>query len=219
MSSRQKTSAPPRPAPRLYLVTPAIEDADAFAPTLEAALAAADVAAVLLSLAPAGESTLIRRAKVLAPLVQKADAAAILDGHPDLAARCGADGAHLTGIAAFEDAVETLKPARIAGAGGLATRHDAMQAAERGADYVLLGGTDETGQRPAFDLVIERIGWWAEVFEIPCVGLAAHHDEIAPLLAAGADFIAIGDWIWSDARGPALAITAASRVLAAEPTA
>ena len=218
MSQRQSKSAPPRPTPRLYLATPAIEDADVFAPELRAALAAADVAAVLLRFAPAGESTLIRRAKILVPIVQQTDAAAILDGHPDLAARSGADGAHLTGIGAFEDAVETLKPERIVGAGGLVTRHDTMLAAERGADYVLFGGVDETGKRPVFDATIERVGWWAEVFAIPCVGFAEHRDEIAPLLAAGADFIAIGDWIWSDARGPTIAVSAASGLLA-EPAA
>ncbi len=219
MSPRQPKPAPPRPAPRLYLVTPAIEDADAFAPTLSAALEAADLAAVLLRFAAAGESTLIKRAKVLVPIVQEKDAAAIIDGHAGLAAHSGADGAHLTGIAAFQDAVETLKPERIAGAGGLVTRHDAMLVAEAGADYVLFGGADETGKRPAFDTVVERVGWWAEVFEIPCVGLAEQPDQIAPLLAAGADFIALGDWIWSDARGPAMAVAAASHLLSAEPVA
>ena len=69
-----------RPAPRLYLVTPVIEDAAAFAGTLRDALAAADVAAVLLRLKPAGERDLINRIKALAPLVQEKDIALVLDG-------------------------------------------------------------------------------------------------------------------------------------------
>jgi thiamine-phosphate pyrophosphorylase len=219
MSSGHSKSAPPRAAPRLYLVTPEIEDADAFAPQLSAALAAADVAAVRLRFAEAGESTLVRRAKVLVRIVQQKDAAAILDDNTPPAALSGADGAHLTGIGAFEEAVETLKPDRIAGAGGLVTRHDAMLAAERGADYVLFGGADENGSTPAFETVIERVGWWAEVFQIPCVGLAAQEEEIAPLRAAGADFVALGDWIWNDPRGPAIVVAAASHLLAAEPVA
>jgi thiamine-phosphate pyrophosphorylase len=216
MSPAPSKSVSSAPAPRLYLVTPEIEDAEAFAPTLATALAAADIAAVLLRFVPAGESTLIKRAKVLVPMVQNKDAAAIIGTHADLAARCGADGAHLTGIAAFTDAVEQLKPERIAGAGGLVTRHDAMLATETGADYVMFGGPDDTGKDLDFETVIERIGWWAEVFQIPCVGLAQEPGTIGQLLAAGADFVALDDWIWSDAAGPARAIAAASKLLSAE---
>ena len=118
----------------------------------------------------------------------------------NLVARAGADGAHLTGIAAFSEALAQLKPERIAGAGGLATRHDAMVAAEQGADYVMFGEPDDAGVRPAFEAIEERIAWWAEVFESPCVGYAASLDEIAPLVAAGADFIALGDCLWRDPR-------------------
>ena len=195
-----------RPATRLYLVTPEIADAQGFARDLEAALAAANIAAVLLRLKPADERTLINRVKILAPVVQKFDTALVLDGLPDIVARGGADGAHLTGLAAFEDAIGQLKPDRIAGCGGLQTRHDAMVAGERGADYVLFGEPDAGGHRPSFAAIIERIEWWAPLFEIPCVGYAASHEEIAPLVAAGADFIAAGDFLWADPRGAATAI-------------
>ena len=104
---------------------------------------AADIAAVLLRLAPADERTLINRVKALAPVVQRKDTALLLDGHPEIVARGGADGAHLTGIEAFCDALDSLKPDRIAGCGGLHTRHDAMFAAERGADYVLFGEPEQ----------------------------------------------------------------------------
>ncbi len=197
MVSRAK-QADPRPAPRLYLVTPPVEDAVAFAAPLTQALSAGDVAAVLLRLADADERTLINRVKALAPLVQSKDAALIVDGHVDLVARAGADGAHLTGIAAFTAAVERLKPERIAGAGGLATRHDAMLAAETSADYVMFGEPDADGARPAFAAIEERVAWWAEVFESPCVAYAAAREEVAPLVAAGADFIALGDWLWRE---------------------
>ena len=72
-SKAQKESE--RPAPRLYLVTPPVKDAAAFARALEPALAAADIAAVLLRLEPDGESELVGRIKLLAPLVQRAGAA------------------------------------------------------------------------------------------------------------------------------------------------
>jgi thiamine-phosphate pyrophosphorylase len=216
MTSRRQKD-PERPAPRLYLVTPEIADAGAFAERLREALADADIAAVLLRLAPGDERSLINRVKALAKIVQEKDAALILNGHPQIVARAGADGAHLTGIDAFEDAAGGLKPERIAGVGGLETRHDAMLAAERGADYVMFGEPDTDGRRPAFEAIRERIGWWAEVFQIPCVGYAGSLDEVALLAQAGADFVATGGFVFDDPRGPRAALADTQHALRAEP--
>jgi len=207
MAERPKR-AEPRPAPRLYLVTPRIADAAAIAAPLAAALAAGDVAAVLLRLAEGDERSLINCAKALCPVVQDKGAALLIDGHAELVARAGADGAHLTGLAEFGAALEQLKPERIAGIGGLATRHDAMTAAEQGADYVMFGEPDADGERPGFAAVEDRVAWWAEVFEIRCVGYAASLDEVAPLVKAGADFVALGDWLWREP--PAIGATIAA---------
>ena len=59
----------------------------------------------------------------------------------------------------------------------------------------------------------ERVAWWAEVFEIPCVGYAASLDEIAALVAAGADFVALGDFLWRDPQAIAATIRDAARYL------
>ena len=66
------------------------------------------------------------------------------------------------------------------------SRDDAMTAAEEGADYVLFGEPDKDGERPSFDAIMERVEWWAELFQVPCVAFAASADEVAPLAAAGA---------------------------------
>jgi thiamine-phosphate pyrophosphorylase len=195
--------APPRPAPRLYLATPAVDDPSALAASLPGVLAKADVAAVLLRLKPTDPRTMITRVKALAPVVQNSGAALLLDGHVELVARGGADGAHLTGIEAMADALPTLKPDRIAGVGGLATRHDSMSAGEAGADYVLFGEPDARGQRPSSEAIAERLQWWAELFEPPCVGFAGSREEAREFAAAGADFVLVGDFIWADPRGPA----------------
>lgn len=212
----------PRPQPRLYLMTPPVEDATAFAGQLAAALAAGDVAAVLLRLAPGDERSLINRVKTLVPIAQDKDVALLIDGHTDVVARAGADGAHLTGIAEFSEAIPRLKPERIAGCGGLDSRHDAMAAAEAGADYVMFGEPDN-GARPSFDAIEERVAWWSEVFEAPCVAFAADIDEVAPLVKAGADFIAIGhsfdDWVWRDPPSIAATVADAARRLQVPETA
>jgi thiamine-phosphate pyrophosphorylase len=205
-------SASQRPAPRLYLATPVIDDPSPMAARLAALLAVADVAAVLVRLSPSDPRTLLSRIKTLAPAIQTGGAALLLDGHADLVARSGADGAHLTGVEALQETLPALKPDRIAGAGGLSTRHDSMIAGEAGADYVLFGEPDEAGERPSADAVAERLAWWAELFEPPCVGYAANIDEARIFAASGADFILAGDLVWNDPRG---AETALAEVAAA----
>ena len=204
---------PLRPAPRLYLATSEVDDPSQLATSLPGLLAAVDVAAVLLRLKPTDQRTMITRIKALAPTVQDAGAALLLDGHVELVARAGADGAHLTGIEAMEDAMPTLKPDRIAGVGGLATRHDSMAAGEAGADYVLFGEPDAKGQRPSVEAIAERLQWWAELFEPPCVGFAASREEAHEFAAAGADFVLVGDFIWSDERGAKAALMEAEQTI------
>jgi len=197
---------PPRPAPRLYLATPELDDPSQFVTGLPDVLSSADVAAVLLRLRDTDHKTMISRIKALVPAVQNAGAALLLDGHVELVARAGADGAHLNGLAAMEDAMPSLKPDRIAGVGGLATRHDSMAAGEAGADYVLFGEPDTKGQRPSAEAIAERLQWWEELFEPPCVGFALSRDEAIEFAAAGADFVLVGDFIWADPRGPKTAL-------------
>jgi thiamine-phosphate pyrophosphorylase len=150
---------------------------------------------------------------VLAPVIQAAGAAFLLDGHPDVVARAGADGAHFDDLDAFRAAAAALQPERIAGCGGLKARHDAMLAGEAGADYVLFGEPDRAGSRPSFEAVEERVAWWAEVFQVPCVGYASTLAEIDRLAQAGADFVAARDCIFDDPRGPAAAAADAAQRL------
>jgi thiamine-phosphate pyrophosphorylase len=199
-------AAPPRPVPRLYLATPDVDDPSSLLASLPGLLADADVAAVLLRLKPTDQRTMITRIKALAPIIQQRGAAVLLEDHVELVARAGADGAHLTGIAAMEEALPSLKPDRIAGVGGLTTRHDSMAAGEAGADYVLFGEPDAAGQRPSVEAIAERLEWWAELFEPPCVGFATSREEAHEFAAAGADFVLVGDFVWADPRGAAAAL-------------
>jgi thiamine-phosphate pyrophosphorylase len=206
---------PPRPAPRLYLATPEVDDPSRLVAELPALLAAADVAAVLVRLKETDQRSMISRLKALAPAIQNAGAALLVDGHVELVARAGADGAHVTGIAALEEALPSLKPDRIAGVGGLVTRHDSMAAGELGADYVLFGEPDAKGERPSAEAIAERLQWWDELFEPPCVGFAASLTEASEFAAAGADFVLVGDFIWADRRGAKAALADAAQAIQA----
>ena len=203
-----------RPRQRLYVVTPELGETAAFANALDAVLATTDIAAVLLRLADADERSLVNRAKAIAAAVQRRDIALLLDGRADLVGKVGADGAHLSGIEAFTAALPSLKPDRIAGAGGLRSRHDAMLAGESGADYVLFGEPDRRGNRPQLGAVEDRVKWWADLVEVPCIGYAEEAGEVRVLAQAGADFVALGDWIWTHPQGAAAAVALAASALA-----
>jgi thiamine-phosphate pyrophosphorylase len=205
-------------ASRLYLIPPRIGDAAALAVTLGAAFASADAAAVLLRLDDADERTLINDIKALAPLVQGRGVALLVDGRPEIVVRAGADGGHLSDREALKSALKHLKPDRIVGAGALNSRHDAMLAAEAGADYVMFGEPAPDGRRPSFASIAERVAWWTEVFEVPCVGYAATLAEVTALAQARAEFVAVGDLVFADPRGPATAMAEAAAHLVPETT-
>ncbi|MBZ6077311.1 thiamine phosphate synthase [Microvirga puerhi] len=206
------------PVARLYLVTPVLTDAS-FAPRLVEACAGQDVAAVLLRLGPADERSLINLVKALSPPVQEAGAAAIVtvEGEADLAAiaaRGGADGIHVSGNPArIRDLRERLKSERALGAGGLRTKDDAMSMGEAGVDYLMFGEPRPDGSLPALDSVVDRASWWAEIFETPCVAYAPTLEAVRTLLATGAEFIALGDAVWSHPEGPAKAVAAAAKIV------
>ena len=200
---------------RLYLATPLISDATTLVSGLGELLACADIAAVLVRLAPAPERTLINHLKALAPIIQNAGVAMLVDGRADLVARSGADGVHVGGIDELAELMSQMKPDRIVGVGGLQSRHDAMVAGESGVDYVMFGEPDAAGIIPSQSAVIERISWWSEVFVLPCVGYAPTLEAIGEIADANADFILLDDAIWKDPRGAKTALLDAASMIEA----
>lgn len=149
------------------------------------------------------ESTGAAYADLLRPLIalaQDHDAAALLLDDPAMAKSLGADGVHLGLKANGEAPLAELKAARaslltnyIAGAEAGAMRDAAMQLGEAGADYVAFSrDSSVTDKIEARDKQIALISWWAEIFEVPCVGFDADTPEDAAALRdAGADFVAL----------------------------
>lgn len=174
-----------------YLIVDA--DAEGLRPEqLSRALRRHRVACVLLASRQGG----VERLRALAAACQLEDAAALIEADPQLALAAGADGVHLPYPGSAEAAERLYKVARqalgakrIVGAASGLLRHDAMVLAELGADY--LAFEDEAGADPA--RLLEHVGWWAEMFEVPCVAWgAASRDDVRRLAAAGADFVAAG---------------------------
>lgn len=206
------------PPCRLYLITPPrIDDLEAFAGQLEAALTAGDVAALQIRLKPADDAAIRAAVDRLAPIARAHDVAVLLNDRPDLARALGCDGVHVgQSDASVAEARRIMGGDAMIGATCHDSRHLAMEAAEAGADYVAFGAfhptaTKETGYRP--DPEILTI--WQQTMEIPCVAIGGITPEnAAPLVQAGADFLAVSAGVWSHPAGPAAAVAAFQTILA-----
>lgn len=201
---------------RLCLVTPAVGDPAGFAPRLADALSGGDVATLIVTAAAANLQAL---AEAAVPLAQARDVAVLVHNDTRVAGRAKADGVHVdSGIADLRDAVATLRPRRIVGAGGFMTRHDAMLAGEADPDYLFFGRLDGDTEDGIFPKALDLAAWWSSVFVIPAIVMGgkaiASVDEAA---AAGIEFVALRDAVWSHPGGPGAAVAEANRRLAAVP--
>ena len=208
----------PRTSPRcsLYLITPLLSaaNANAFGKIFAETLEAAPIASALVRLALGFES---HAEAALAPFVRaarNADCALLIEHDARLVARLGADGVHVAGAGPdLAAAIERLKPERIVGAGSLRARDEAMTAGEMGADYVMFGEPNEAARTMSLASLAERVAWWAEIFETPCVAYADTIEAAGELADAGADFVALGDAIWGRS-SPAAAVREAQASIA-----
>lgn len=206
------------PACQLYLITPpVIDDLEAFAARLEAALDSGPVAALQIRIKPASDEAIMAAVRRLAPIAQSRGIAVILNDRPDLASALGCDGVHVgQGDASVASARRIMGRSAMIGATCHDSRHLGMEAAEQGADYVAFGAfyptsTKETLHRPEPELLTI----WQETMEIPSVAIGGITiDNAAPLVAAGADFLAVSAGVWSCPEGPAEAVRRFSAILA-----
>lgn len=203
------------PRARLYLITPARFDVESLAAALDEALAGGDVASLLIAPDGLDDTALQAAAERLTPIAQARDVAVMLRGDSRIMGRAKADGLHVVdGRAAVAEAVERFAGRAIVGAGEIRSRHEAMEAAEAGADYVFFGLLDRPDDPEPHHKSLEWGAWWAPLFETPCVVLGG--GTVASLEQAaetGAEFVALRDAIWSHPEGPRVAVAAANAIL------
>jgi thiamine-phosphate pyrophosphorylase len=197
--------------PGLYLITPVLDHPLAFQPLLERAVAGEDIACVLLR----GDRMLGRGQLVpLVRLVQAIGAACLIEQDPARVRQLGADGIHVARRGeVLTEALRDLKPEYIVGVGALISRDDAMRGGESGVDYLMFGEPRADGTIPPLSITLEQVAWWSEIFTVPCVGFAADMNAAAELAASGAEFVALGEFVWNDPRGPAAVIAEAQQKL------
>jgi thiamine-phosphate pyrophosphorylase len=196
---------------QLYLITPPKLEPLALAQDLKRALGAGDVASLQLRLKNASDDEIRRATELLMPIAQAAGTPFILNDRADLAAEMGADGVHIgQDDASYADARAAVGLKRIVGVTCHDSRHFAIEASDAGADYVAFGAffptaTKETKTRAD----IELLAWWSELMVVPCVAIGGITVENAPpIIAAGADFLAVSAGVWDHGQGPAAAVRA-----------
>ena len=212
---------PLRERTRLYLITPPrIDDVPEFAAVLEGALEAGDVACLQIRLK--GDDGLIDAAatrevaEAVTAMAQAYGVAIIINDSPELAVELGADGVHIgPEDMTIKQAREIVGPDIILGATAKNSRHAAMAAGEQGADYVAFGAfyptATKAGTVPA---ELELLEFWQETMELPCVAIGGITVEnAAPLVTAGADFLAVSSGVWNHPQGAAAAIMAFNALL------
>lgn len=199
----------------LYLITPPRID-DGFTDTLARTLDAGRVSALQLRLKDHGVDEIRQRAPALIQTAQSRGVAVIMNDDPDLAVALGCDGVHIgQEDASQKDARAALGPKGLVGVTCHDSRHLAMLAGERGADYVAFGAVYETATKtPKTSAPLELFTWWRDLFEIPSVAIGGiTPDNARPVIEAGADYLAVSGGIWKAPNGPESACAAFSRLL------
>jgi len=191
---------PAQPPPcQLYLVSPP-DVSGQFPARLENALAAGPVAAFQFRVKGIDQHEAAALAEPLLAICRARDVAFIVNDSVGLARRLGADGVHLgQHDGDVREAREALGREAQIGVTCHASRHLAIEAGEAGADYVAFGSffpseTKASEHRPELEL----LEWWQQMMEIPCVAIGGITPENgAPLVAAGADFLAVSSAVWN----------------------
>ena len=200
-----------RPPCQLYLVSP-LEVGGGFPDRLARALDAGPVAAFQFRVKGLDQHEAARLAEPLQARCAARDVAFIVNDSVALARRLGADGVHLgQEDGDVREARALLGPAVQIGVTCHDSRHLAMEAGDAGADYVAFGAfhpttTKEARHRPDPSI----LAWWSALFELPSVAIGGITPaNAAPLVAAGADFVAASHAVWGGDEAAAVAAFAA----------
>ncbi len=203
---------------RIYLITPPTLDPRPFADRLAAALDAGDVAAVQLRLKDVDDDTWRRTIDVLRPVTQSRDVAFLLNDRADLVRESGSDGVHVgQEDMPAREARRLIGPEATLGVTCKGSRDLAMQAGEDGADYVAFGAFFPSGTKEVTHFIDpEILSWWSELMELPCCAIGGITAEnCAPLVQAGADFLAVVGAVWNHPEGPPAGVRALNAAIAA----
>jgi len=202
--------------PRLYLLSPAVIDLDMFEGIFREALAAGDVACFQLRLKDRPIDEIRAATKRLMPVAAEHDVAFILNDDPELASDLGCDGVHVgQDDTSYAEARRIVGPDAIVGVTCKASKHLAIEAADKGADYVAFGAFFPSTTKDETTMAdVSILKWWSDIAEVPCVaigGITAENSNA--LLENGADFLCVASGVWDYEGGAAAGVAAFNHVI------
>lgn len=198
---------------QLYLISPPVIEPVEFGEDLKRAIAGGPgiVGAFQLRLKDVHDDDILRAAEILMPICAEHDIPFLINDRPDLAAASGADGVHIgQSDASYDDARALLGDEKTVGVTCHDSRHLAMTAGEKGADYVAFGAFFPTTTKDAkYHPDLEILEWCSTMTVLPCVAIGGITQEnCTPLIEAGADFLAVVGAVWNFPAGPEAAVAA-----------
>lgn len=196
---------------RVYLITPPALDPISFSNQLAAALDGGDVAAVQLRLKGADDRTWRHTIEALLPIAQSRGVAFILNDRVDLVRDTGCDGVHVgQGDMPAGKARGILGADLTLGVTCKGSRDLAMRAGDEGADYVAFGAFYPSSTKDVTSFLMPDIlAWWSGIMELPCCAIGGiTPSNCAPLVRAGADFVAVVGCVWNHPDGPGAGVSA-----------
>jgi thiamine-phosphate pyrophosphorylase len=194
---------------QLYLLSPPEFRLDDFRIKLSEAVATGKVSCFQLRLKNAIDVEIRTVSDALLPICHDQGVPFIINDRPDLAIEVGADGAHIgADDISYNEARRLIGNEGIVGVSCYNSTHIALGAAEAGADYVAFGAFfPTTTKTPRTRAEVELLTWWQQATTVPCVAIGGLTvNNCAPVIGAGADFIAVVSGVWDHPDGPSAAL-------------
>ncbi|MBD9373475.1 thiamine phosphate synthase [Rhizobium sp. ARZ01] len=200
---------------RLMLILPEGNDIAARQTMLEDALRGGDVASVVLPQYGLEDGLFQKHAEALVPVVQKAGAAALIEGDTRVAGRAKADGIHIAGgFDALAEAMEKHSPKLIVGGGNAKDRHGALGMGDLAPDYIFFGKVGGDIKPEAHPKNLALAEWWASMVEVPCVVMGGTDPQSALAVAeTGAEFVALCQAVFAEPQNAAQVVATVNALL------
>jgi thiamine-phosphate pyrophosphorylase len=201
---------------KLYLITPPKININKFAISLSEVLKTSLVSCLQLRLKDVKDKDIIEAARILKPICSNYNVPFILNDRLDLVRELETDGVHLgQEDASISEARKLLGPNAIIGASCYNSKHQAMEAAEAGANYVAFGAFFDTKTKnPKTRAKINTIKDWVFISDVPCVAIGGiNPSNCIELVSAGVDFLAVIGCIWNSNEDPKSAINKFKKII------
>ncbi len=204
---------------RLYLITPPRFVPNKFLERLKSVLDAGPITCLQIRLKNADDDSIKRTIEILIPLCHKYSVPVILNDRPDLAKLAGCDGVHVgQNDMPYVQARKIMGPDAIIGVTCKSSRHLAIEAADKGADYVAFGAFFATKTKQATTpATLDILNWWNEISTVPSVAIGGISTRnYRSVIEAGADYFAVVDGVWNYIHGEANAVKAFNKLVAVQ---